>query len=92
MDSTDKDKNKLQTAILVGNFGDGHINVYSSDGFFLGQLRAHGKPIEIEGLWALMFPPATATTVDPLRLYFTAGPDEEKAGLFGYIRKEDDLH
>jgi len=84
---TDGDGNPTP-AILVGNFGDGYINVYSLNGESLGQLRGpQGKPIQIEGLWALMFPPATATTVDPNRLYFTAGPDDEKDGLFGYITK-----
>jgi uncharacterized protein (TIGR03118 family) len=75
-----------QAAILIGNFGDGHINAYSTDGVFLGQLRAHGNPIEIEGLWAISFPPATST-IDPNRLYFAAGPDDEEEGLFGYITK-----
>jgi uncharacterized protein (TIGR03118 family) len=74
--------------ILIGNFGDGRINAYTEDGFFLGPLKSHGKPIEISGLWALMFPPASATAVDPNRLYFAAGPDEEKDGLFGYIIKK----
>jgi uncharacterized protein (TIGR03118 family) len=75
-----------QPAILVGNFGDGHINAYTLDGNFLGQLRAHGNPIVIEGLWAITFPPSTST-IDPNRLYFAAGPDDEKDGLFGYISK-----
>jgi len=76
-----------QPTLLVGNFGDGTINAYKMDGTFIGQLRAHGKPIEIEGLWALSFAPATATSVNPNWLYFTAGPDDEKEGLFGYITK-----
>jgi hypothetical protein len=42
----------------------------------------------IPGLWAITFPPATATAVDPNRLYFAAGPDEAKDGLFGYIEKK----
>lgn len=75
-----------QSAILIGNFGDGRINAYSMNGKFLGQLRAHGQPIEIEGLWAITFPPATST-IDPNRLYFAAGPDDEEDGLFGYIIK-----
>jgi uncharacterized protein (TIGR03118 family) len=75
-----------QAAILIGNFGDGHINAYSLDGSFLGQLRAHGQPIEIEGLWAITFPPSTST-IDANRLYFAAGPDDEEEGLFGYITK-----
>jgi uncharacterized protein (TIGR03118 family) len=73
-------------AILIGNFGDGHINAYTMAGDFLGQLRQHGQPIEIEGLWAIMFPPATST-IDPNRLYFAAGPEDEEQGLFGYIVK-----
>lgn len=73
--------------ILVGNFGDGHINAYSQNGRFLGPLRRHGKAIEIEGLWAISFPPTTST-LDQKRLYFCAGPDDEENGLFGYIIKE----
>jgi uncharacterized protein (TIGR03118 family) len=74
----------LNNVILVGNFGDGHINSFDENGNFLGQLRAHGQPVDIEGLWALSFPPSTST-IDPNRLYFAAGPDEETQGLFGYI-------
>lgn len=77
---------KNRNAILVGNFGDGYINVYTEDGHFIGVLRSKGKPIVIEGLWAITFPPATST-IDPNRLYFAAGPDEEADGLFGYITK-----
>lgn len=73
--------------ILVGNFGDGRIDVYSESGRFVGQLKSEGHAIAIDGLWALSFPPATATTIDPNRLYFTAGPDDEKDGLFGYLIK-----
>lgn len=74
-------------AILIGNFGDGRINAFSEDGSFLGQLRAHGQPIKIEGLWGISFPPATATSINPNWLYFAAGPDDEEHGLFGYITK-----
>jgi uncharacterized protein (TIGR03118 family) len=77
-----------QSVILVGNFGDGHINVYSMDGDFLGQLQTHIRAIVIDGLWALSFAPSTATTIDPKRLYFTAGPKDETDGLFGYLIKE----
>lgn len=74
--------------ILVGNFGDGRINVFSVDGLYLGQLKSHNHPIVIDGLWALSFPPATATAIDPDRLYFTAGPEHETDGLFGYLIKQ----
>jgi len=73
--------------ILVGNFGDGHINVYDSNGGFQGQLRKSGNPIVIEGLWGLSFAPTSATAINPNWLYFAAGPDDEEEGLFGYITK-----
>jgi hypothetical protein len=73
--------------ILVGNFGDGRINVYSMDGQFQGQLQSHNHTIVIEKLWALGFAPVTATNTDQTRLYFTAGPNDENDGLFGYLIK-----
>ncbi|MBL7698534.1 MAG: TIGR03118 family protein [Chitinophagaceae bacterium] len=72
--------------LLIGNFGDGRINVYSTEGAFLGPLSSKNKPIVIDGLWALSFPPSTAS-IDPKRLYFTAGPEKETDGLFGYVIK-----
>jgi hypothetical protein len=75
------------SVVLVGNFGDGRINAYSLTGKFLGQLKSHKHTIVIDGLWALSFPP-TGSPIDQSRLYFTAGPDEEKDGLFGYLIKQ----
>jgi len=77
----------LDSVVLVGNFGDGRINAFSLNGKFLGQLHSHNHTIVIEGLWALSFAPTTST-VDQRRLYFTAGPDDEKDGLFGYLIKQ----
>ena len=74
--------------ILVGNFGDGRINVFSEDARYLGQLKSHNQTMVIDGLWALSFAPATATSIDQKRLYFTAGPDNESDGLFGYLIKQ----
>jgi uncharacterized protein (TIGR03118 family) len=77
-----------QPVILVGNFGDGRINVFSLDGQFLGQLQSHSHTIVIDGLWALSFAPTAAVpAIDPKRLYFTAGPKDETDGLFGYLIK-----
>src|SRR5262245_43822214 len=41
--------------LLVGNFGDGRINIFDqSTDMFLGQLEGpNGKPITIDGLWSL---------------------------------------
>jgi uncharacterized protein (TIGR03118 family) len=77
----------IPNTYLVGNFGDGHINAYDAEGTFLGQLRGHGTPIEIEGLWGIAFAPATAPADQRNRLYFAAGVEDEQHGLFGYIIK-----
>jgi uncharacterized protein (TIGR03118 family) len=79
--------NTNQNVILIGNFGDGHINAFNSNGDFLGQLRANGNPIVIEGLWGIAFAPSTSTAINHNFLYFAAGPDDETHGLFGYIKK-----
>jgi uncharacterized protein (TIGR03118 family) len=76
------------SVILVGNFGDGHISVFTISGKFIGQLKVHSYPLIIDGLWALSFAPSTASTIDPNRLYFTAGPLHESEGLFGYLIKQ----
>ena len=71
--------------ILVGNFGDGRINAFNpTTGRFLGQLRTHGGPITISGLWGLRFP-AGSLNVTPNALYFTAGLNHEADGLLGDI-------
>jgi len=77
----------MSGVVLIGNFGDGRINAFDSDGRFLGQLRKSGQPIVIDGLWAITFAPTTATTISPNWLFFAAGPDHETDGLFGYITK-----
>lgn len=70
--------------ILIGNFGDGRINVFSHDGIIMGQLRGpDNKLLTIDGLWALGFK-SSGAGLD--RLYFTAGPNEESHGLFGYLK------
>jgi uncharacterized protein (TIGR03118 family) len=81
-----------QQTILIGNFGDGRINAYDGTGQFQGQLQSNGTPIEIEGLWALSYPPQAngAYTASRNRLYFTAGPDDEEHGLFGYLLRSGD--
>lgn len=81
------DGSNIQDVILVGNFGDGHINAYNSDGVFQGQLRAHGNPIAIERLWGIAFPPSNSTTFDHNQLFFAAGPGGEQHGLFGVIKR-----
>jgi uncharacterized protein (TIGR03118 family) len=86
-DHHDGNDNDNQAVILVGNFGDGHISVFTVDGNFLGQMQSHNHTLVIDGLWALSFPPSTST-IDPTRLYFTAGPNGETDGLFGYLIRQ----
>jgi uncharacterized protein (TIGR03118 family) len=70
--------------ILVGNFGDGRINVFDSNGNFLAQLaNANGKALTIDGLWTLTLGGGAKSSSDTL--YFTAGPNHETNGLFGTI-------
>lgn len=81
--------------ILIGNFGNGRINAYHSNGKFMGELALHPTPgqpqvpLVIHGLWSISFAPVTATSIDPNRLYFTAGPNDEEDGLYGYIKKNN---
>jgi uncharacterized protein (TIGR03118 family) len=70
---------RFANALLVGNFGDGRINAFTA-GDFLGQLEdRHGAPIDIEGLWSLVF------ADESNRLLFTAGIQDEAHGLFGRV-------
>jgi uncharacterized protein (TIGR03118 family) len=70
--------------IVIGNFGNGQINAFDSDGNFLGALRdAKGKPLAIDGLWTLTLGGGRNSNSDTL--YFTAGPNGETDGLFGTI-------
>ncbi len=69
-------------ALLVGNFGSGVIDAFNpTTGAYLGQLKDNGRPIVIQGLWALM-PGADG------ELLFSAGPAGETHGLVGSIRPE----
>ena len=71
--------------LLVGNFGDGTINAFDATSFASkGQLQdATGKPIQNDRLWEILF--GANGTGDPNTLYFSAGVNNEKGGLFGAI-------
>jgi len=72
--------------LLVGNFGDGHISAFdASTGTPLGQLTdPDGEPIAIDGLWALKVGNGGAGGATDT-VYFTAGPFDERHGLFGSL-------
>jgi len=75
---------KFSGDILVGDFGDGVINAFDNSGKFLGQLEdTAGKVVKNDGLWGLSFGGAAGASPDVL--YFTAGLNGEKDGLFGSL-------
>jgi uncharacterized protein (TIGR03118 family) len=75
---------RFSGAILVGNFGNGKIHAFDSNGQFLGTLRdSQGQPIVIDGLWTLTLGGGRSSSADTL--YFTAGPNDETNGVFGTL-------
>jgi len=87
--------------LLVGQFAgggtsesSGFIAAYDlATGKFDGLVQdANGKPLAINGLWAISpANSATASSYDTTgapasELYFTAGPNQGKGGLFGYLK------
>jgi uncharacterized protein (TIGR03118 family) len=82
----------LSGMLLVGNFGDGHINIFQPTfGIPLGQVLTRTglrvKPLVIPGLWSLL----NGTGADGAAansLYFSSGPDHENDGEFGTITLE----
>ena len=90
---------RIPGRFLVGNFGDGRISAFrfELDGFklapvFEGYLGdGKGRPVVIDGLWAIAFPP-NAGGFDSQDLYFTAGPEDEEHGLFGRLEIAEKKH
>ncbi|RVU21412.1 TIGR03118 family protein [Streptomyces antnestii] len=80
---------KFAGDLLVGNFGDGHINVFDKKtGKFKGTLKhRNGDPIEIEGLWGLQS--GTKQSGGKDSVWFAAGINGEADGLLGTLRAED---
>ncbi len=80
---------KFADALLVGNFGedDGKINAFNlKTGAFVGYLTdATGNPLVFDDLWTLTFGNG-GMGGDRNILYFSAGINDEKDGLFGSIR------
>ena len=77
---------KFSGALLVGNFGNGHINAFNrwTGGARGHMLRPNGHTLEIDGLWGLHFGNGAAAGPSNT-LLFTAGPDDEAHGLFGKL-------
>ena len=80
--------------LIVGNFGDGHVNVWNinlmslpATATLMGAIGNNSTktPLVIDGLWSLVVPPAAGGFHLELSLIFTAGPNMEMHGLFGTL-------
>jgi uncharacterized protein (TIGR03118 family) len=77
---------KFAGDLLVGNFGDGHIDAFdlatmTFDGALTGM---SGNPLAIDGLWGLI--PGNGTLAGNAGdIYFSAGPGDESHGVFGVL-------
>jgi len=70
--------------VLIGNFGDGTINAFDTQGHFLAQVSdSAGHVITNPGLWDMTF--GAGGTGDPNTLYFTAGGANQTSGLFATL-------
>jgi uncharacterized protein (TIGR03118 family) len=75
------------TLLISNNDNTGAINAYNPvTGQFVGILRDDsGAVIHIDQLWGIAFGDGAGSNGNTNQLYFTAGPDNNFAGLFGVI-------
>jgi uncharacterized protein (TIGR03118 family) len=79
----------LEGDVLVGNFGDGTINIFSPNGTSLANfegplMSSSGQPIAFPGLWSLVF--GNGDSDKPVTtLFYTAGFADQTDGVFGGI-------
>jgi uncharacterized protein (TIGR03118 family) len=75
----------LEGDLLIGNFGDGTINIFAPDGTSVGPLTViNGGALAIPGLWSLAF--GDGDSDKPLTtLFYTAGFANQTDGVFGSI-------
>jgi uncharacterized protein (TIGR03118 family) len=85
---------KIAGSLLVGNFGNGKVNVLQPSLFghfqhrVYGQLKdANGNPIVNDRLWTVT--PGTATVGGTDAIMFSAGIDQETHGLIGALHHID---
>lgn len=71
-------------SFLVGNHGDGRINIFDCEGRYVGPLlNQSGLPVVIEGLWGL-----APHYTDFSEIFFTSAPDENIDGLLGSLVRD----
>jgi uncharacterized protein (TIGR03118 family) len=76
--------------LLIGNFGDGRINAFKEGPANTwtpdGTLKAlDGNPLVLGGLWAIQFGMGNTNSGPRTTLYYTAGPNNQLAGVFGRV-------
>jgi len=79
----------LQGDVLIGNFGDGTISIFSPNGTALANfegplMSTAGQPITLPGLWSLAFGNGDADK-PVTTLFYTAGFADQTDGVFGGI-------
>jgi uncharacterized protein (TIGR03118 family) len=75
-------------SFLVGNNGDGRINVFDCNGRYVGPvLNSAGLPVIIEGLWGL-----APHYTDFSEIFFTAAPDQNIDGLLGCLTRDQVIY
>jgi uncharacterized protein (TIGR03118 family) len=79
----------LEGDVLIGNFGDGTINIFTTNGTSLATSVGHvmasnGQALAFPGLWSLVF--GNGDSDKPLTtLFYTAGFASQTDGVFGSI-------
>jgi len=79
----------LQGDVLIGNFGDGMINIFTPNGTALASaegplMSSAGQPFVFPGLWSLVF--GNGDSDKPVTtLFYTAGFANQTDGVFGGI-------
>lgn len=75
-------------SFLIGNNGDGRINVFDCNGRYVGpMLGKSGMPIALDGLWGL-----APHYTDFNEIFFTSSPDEDNDGLLGSIQRDQIIY
>jgi len=79
----------LQGDVLIGNFGDGTISIFSTNGTALANfegplMSTAGQPLTFPGLWSLAFGNGDADK-PVTTLFYTAGFADQTDGVFGGI-------
>ena len=87
------DFGELSNRLLIGNLGSGRIAAFDpATGEFVGFLHGTRGALSIDGLWGIGFGGGNATDGPSNTLFFTAGIDGLKHGLFGTITPQVKNH